>query len=299
MQLSLRDLLFFVAAADHANITAAAAGLNVSQPSVSLALQRLEERLGVQLLVRQHARGVALTAAGIDVLREARKLLTQVDDFEKTARNLGNEPQGNLRIGCLAYLVPRYLPALLSGFARRFANVTVDFIEGDQSRIVQALTTGEIEIALSYDLDLPRSISAETLLELPPYVIVGKQHRFATRRRIALRDLADDPVILLNLPISRDYYTRIFDIIGFAPRVRHRSNSVEAVRGLVAHGLGFSILNHRPKPKLAVDGHRIVELELNEKLPPARVSMLMTKGMRQRHVVETFVAHVRDRIKSV
>lgn len=299
MQLSLRDLLFFVAAADHMNITAAAAGLNVSQPSVSLALQRLEDRLGVQLLVRQHARGVALTTAGVDVLREARKLLTQAEDFEKAAKTLGHEPQGSLRIGCLAYLVPRYVPALLSGFARRFPNVTVDFIEGDQARMVHALSTGEIELALSYDLDLPRSISAESLLELPPYAVVDHQHRFAKRRRVALRDLAEDPVILLDLPISRDYYTRVFDIIGSTPRIRHRSNTVEAVRGLVAHGLGFSILNHRSRSKLVVDGHRIVELELSEKLPPARVSLLMARGMRARHVVEAFVAHVHDHIKVI
>jgi len=299
MQLSLRDLQFFVAAADHMSITAAAAGLNVSQPSVSLALQRLEDRLGVQLLVRQHARGVALTAAGVDVLREARKLLTQVDDFEKAAKTLSDEPQGSLRIGCLAYLVPRYLPALLLGFERRFPNVTVDFIEGDQTFLIHAISTGEVELALSYDLDLPRSISAESLLELPPYAVVGEQHRFAKRRRIALRDLAEDPVILLNLPISRDYYARIFDIIGVTPRILHRSNSVEAVRGLVAHGLGFSILNHRSKSKLAADGHRIIELELSEKLPPARVSMLTAKGMRPRYVVEAFVFHVKDCIQVI
>lgn len=188
MQLSLRDLQFFVAAADHMNITAAAAGLNVSQPSVSLALQRLEARLGVQLLVRQHARGVALTTAGVDVLREARKLLTQADDFEKAAKTLGHEPQGSLRIGCLAYLVPRYVPALLSGFARRFPNVTVDFIEGDQARMVQALSTGEIELALSYDLDLPRSISAESLLKLPPLCNCGPSASFCqTEVRCAAR----------------------------------------------------------------------------------------------------------------
>lgn len=299
MQLSLRDLHFFVAAADQMNITAAATGLNVSQPSLSLALQRLEERLGVQLLVRQHARGVALTAAGVDVLREARKLLSQVADFEQAARTLGEEPQGSLRIGCLAYLVPRYLPALLSGFAHRFANVSVDFIEGDQTRLVHALSTGEIELALSYDLDLPRSISAESLLELPPYAVVGSQHRLAKRRCTALRELAEDPVILLDLPISRDYYSRVFNIIGFTPRIRHRSNSVEAVRGLVAHGLGFSILNHRSKSQYAADGHRIIELELSENLPSAQVSMLTAKGMRPRHVVGAFVSHVKSHIKNI
>ena len=299
MQLSLRDLQYFVAAADHMNITAAAARLNVSQPSVSLALKRLEDRLGIQLLVRHHARGVALTAAGVDVLREARKLLSQAADLEQAAQTLGKEPQGSLRIGCLAYLVPRYLPVLLSGFARRYPNVSVDFVEGDQTRLVHALLTGEIEFALSYDLDLPSSISAESLLELPPYVVVGARHRLAKRRRTALREFAEDPVILLDLPISRDYYARVFDIIGVVPRIRHRSISVEAVRGLVAQGLGFSILNHRSRSRLAADGHRIVEVELTDELPPARVSLLTAQGMRPRQVVDALMSHVRDHMKNM
>ena len=299
MQLSLRELRFFVAAADCRSITAAAASLNVSQPSVSLAIAELERRLGVHLLVRHHARGVALTDAGRDVLREARKLLAQANDLEAMATALGEAPRGRLKIGCLTYLVPRYLPSLLSGFSAAHPDIAVDFVEGDQRRIVDSLMTGETELALSYNLDLPTSVTAEPLVDLPPYAIVHRRHRFAARKHIALRQLAEDPVILLDMPISREYYASIFSLLNIRPNIRHRSTSVEAVRGLVANGLGYSILNHRSRSRMAFDGQRIVELDIDDRLPPAQVSMLMPAGVKSRRIVEILGAHTKAYFRKI
>lgn len=75
IDVSLRTLRYFVAAADHGNVTLAAQTLKVSQPSVSIAIARVEKLFNAQLFVRQHSKGMALTPAGTEVLREARKLL--------------------------------------------------------------------------------------------------------------------------------------------------------------------------------------------------------------------------------
>lgn len=294
MQLSLKQLRIFISAADLQSITLAAASLNVSQPSVSLAIAELENRLGVQLLVRHHARGVALTAAGTDVLREARKLLAHASELQAMANALGEAPRGRLKIGCLTYLVPRYLPSLLSSFAVAHPEIEVDFIEGDQKRLVESLMTGETELAFSYDLDLPNSVHSEPLVDLTPYVIVHKRHPLTKHKRIKLRQLDQEPVILLDLPISRDYYAAMFNLLNINPRIRHRSVSVEAVRGLVANGLGYSILNHRAKSLTTYDGHQLAELEIDECLPPAQVSMLMPSGMKPRRITEILAAHTRN-----
>ena len=294
MQISLKELRFFVAAADHQSITLAAASMNVSQPSVSLAIAGLEDRLGIQLLVRHHARGVAITAAGIDVLREARKLLAHANDIQAMASALGEAPRGRLKIACLTYLVPRYLPSLMSSFSAAYPEIEVDFVEGDQKRLVDSLMTGEAELALSYDLDLPNSVSSEPLVDLEPYVIVAKRHQFAGQKRVRLQQLEQEPVILLDLPISRDYYTAIFTSLGITPRIRHRSTSIEAVRGLVANGLGYSILNHRAKSLTAYDGRKLAELQIEDSLPPARVSLLMPSGMKPRRIIEILAAHTRS-----
>jgi DNA-binding transcriptional LysR family regulator len=88
-------------------------------------------------------------------------------------------PGGRLKIACLAYLVPRYLPSLLSSFSAAHPEIEVDFVEGDQKHLVDSMMTGETELALSYDLDLPSSVSSEPLVDLEPYVIVAKRHRLA------------------------------------------------------------------------------------------------------------------------
>ena len=270
MSFSLKELKYFVSVADHSSITEAASVLHVSQPSVSLSVAELEKQLGVQLFVRQHARGVALTQAGADVLREARKLLAQASDLESVALLLGNELRGRLKIGCLPYLVPRYLPAILAGFTQRYPDIEVDFIERDQSQLVQSLMSGEIEVALSYN-------------------IVAHDHRLASRKHIGLNCLANDPVVLLDLPISREYYNTIFNILNIVPNVKYRTTSVEAVRSFVANRLGYSILNHRSETTMTYDGSKLVALEITDNLPSARIAVIMPSKMKMRRVAEAFM----------
>ena len=298
MPFSLRELRYFLAAADHRSATAAATAVNVSQPSISLAVADLEKRLGVQLFVRHHARGLALTPAGTDILREARKLLAQASDLEAMASSLGDELRGRLKIGCLPYLTPRYLPAILAGFTRRHPDIEIDFIEDDQSELVQSLMTGEIEMALTYNLDLPNNVEVDVLYDLPPYVIVSDRHSLASRKRIDMKLLAAEPVILLDLPISRDYYRTVFNILKISPQIRYRSKSVEAVRGFVANGLGYSILNHRSETNLTYDGSRLAALEISQILPSARIAAIIPAGMKLRRIVKTFIDYTKEHFRS-
>jgi DNA-binding transcriptional LysR family regulator len=173
IDISLRVLRYFVAAADHGNVTAAARALKVSQPSVSLAIAQLEEAVKTQLFVRQHSRGVALTPAGTTVLREARKLLAHVGDFADGVSGVAEETRGSLAVGCLGYLAPRYLAGLLSGFLAQYPQTDVTFRDGDQPDLIRGMVNGELEVALTYDLMLPRPFAVEPLLDLPPYIGIG------------------------------------------------------------------------------------------------------------------------------
>ncbi len=294
MDVSLRRLRYALAAADHGNVTAAARALNVSQPSVSLAIADLESSLGLKLFVRQHSRGVAPTAAGIEVLREARNLLAHAADFA-TGVAAGQEAlAGSLTIGCLAYLVPRYLGPMLSGFAARHPRVEVGFQEGDQDELVRGMTSGRLELALTYDVGLPRTLARELLRELPPYVIVATRHRLARRGAIALREIAEEPCVLLDLPISRDYFAAIFGALGLTPNLRYRSASVEAVRSFVGNGLGYSILNHTARSATTYDGKRLASLRLTDKLRPSRIAAAYLAGHDLRPVAAAFLGYARD-----
>jgi DNA-binding transcriptional LysR family regulator len=292
MDVSLRTLRYFIAAADHGNVTQAARDLKVSQPSVSLAIAQVEKVFNAQLFVRQHSRGVALTPLGTEVLREARKLLAHAKDFSAGAGQ-GHEIRGTLSIGCLTYIVPRYLPGLLRGFLARHANVEVDFRDGDQGELVRGLDNGELEAVLTYDLMLPRRLAVEPLLELKPYVLVAADHRLTKRKAIHLREIADEPCVLLSLPISHDYFAAIFGSVGLAPNIRYRTVSVEATRSLVSNGLCYSILTLPAKTLITYDGRRLAVLRLRDSLPPIRIASAHLADHKLRPVGQAFLGHAR------
>jgi DNA-binding transcriptional LysR family regulator len=290
---SIKELRYFVTAADKQSLTAAAATLNISQPSISLAVAALERKLGIQLFVRSRARGVALTTAGTDVLREARRLLAQMNDFEAMATQLGEELRGNLTVGCLASLVPRYLATILKSFALQYPQVRVDFTEADQTGLLRKLMTGETELAITL-LDLPRHFETEILCELPPYVLISAEHRMASSTGIDLRELASEPAVLLNLPASQEYFLSLFSSLGIVPNIRYRTASLETVRSLVANGLAYSVLNQRSEVMRSLDGQQLARLEINECLPSVRVMAAYPLGMHLRRVTRTFLDHVKQ-----
>ena len=96
---------------------------------------------------------------------------------------------------------------------------------------------------------------------------MGPDHPLAGRDRIYVFELASEPMVLLDLPHSRDYFTDVFTRRGIAPVVRHRFTSFEAVRAMVARGHGFTLLNQRPVHDLTYDGGRLVVIDLAEETP--------------------------------
>jgi DNA-binding transcriptional LysR family regulator len=294
---SIRELRYFVTAADRCSLTSAASALNVSQSSISLAVAALERKLGVQLFIRSHARGVALTSAGVAILREARRLLADISDLEATASSLGSEPQGSLTVGCLACLVPRYLITTLRGFGDAYPRIKVDFTEVDQTTLYKQLMTGETDIAVTL-LDMHGKLQKEVLCELPPSVLTSADHRLARKSKIELQELSDEPAVLLDLPASQDYYRNLFSAAGVTPNIRYRTGSIETVRSLVANGLAYSVLNQRSDVRTSLDGQKLCRIGLRRGLPTVRIMAMHPAGTRLRHIAQLFLQHMRDALKA-
>lgn len=294
MDLSLRMLRYVVAAADCGHVTEAARRLRVSQPSVSSAIAELETITGVQLFVRQHARGVKLTPAGMSIVNEARLLLNRSRDFIQSAQELGGAVAGDIAVGSFLTLAVRFMPGLLARFAQLHPRVNVTLQEGDQQELLAMLLAGKIELALAYDFALTDEVEAQALAELPPYVVVSKNHRLARRRHVSLKELAPEPFVLLDLPYSRDYFFRLFHLAGVEPRVVFRTRSQELIRGLVAHGHGYGIQNAISATTTAYDGGEIAVLPIEEKLPPTRIMSVQLKQNALRPAVEAFAAFLRE-----
>lgn len=295
MDLSLRALRYIVAVADLGSVTAAARHLHVSQPAISEMIAQLEDQLGFTLFLRHHARGVTQTPAGARVVTEARRLLAHAADFARAARALGDEPAGEVALGCFVTVAPRFLPRLLSAFAARHPAITVRTEEGDQAETVGALGTGRTEVALAYDFGLPETLEAEPLLVLPPYAALPAAHPLARRPRLTLAEVAAAlPLLLLDLPHSRDYFLGLFRAKGLEPRIAFASRSQELLRGLAGNGHGFAIQNAVSPSAFAVDGSRIAARPLEPDLAPVRMMLLSPRGVPPRPAVRAFAAFVRE-----
>lgn len=154
----------------------------------------------------------------------------------------------------------------------------VDLVEGESERLQTALRHGRCELALMYDLGLDDDIERELLAVAPPYVILPPAHRLARNAKgIHLRDIADDPMVLLDLPHSRDYFRSLVASVGVEPHIRYRTSSYETVRALVARGHGFAILNQEPAEPTTYDGGSVVKVPLVDKLDPHGLSRRVSR----------------------
>ncbi len=285
---TLRQLEYFAAAASLGSIVRAAEHLNVSQPSVSTAISKLEDQLGVQLFLRQHAHGVALTSSGRRLFREARDMLRQAEDFYDSARSVDSALTGNLALGCFLTLGPLFMPALVTLFTQANPGATISLKEANQDDLISGLSSGRFDLALLYDLEVPSSIRTTPLARFAPYVLLSEDHPMAKEERVDLHELAGEPFVLLDVPPSRNYFLGLFHQAGLEPNVTFSSPSIEMVRGLVGRGIGYSMLVTRPKGDITYDGLRIVTRPLTQNFTNSTISLARPGSMRPTRLMDAF-----------
>ena len=258
MNVSLRQLEYVSTAADCGSICRASERLRISQSSISTAIDRVEREFGIRIFVRQPSKGLTVTRSGRQLLHRIAGLLAEVDSFAAKASILNDSLAGELNIGCFAPFSPQFLPSIFRELTDRYPAISIHLYEGDVREVQKFLIEGTVDAILSYDVGLSRQITSIELGEAPPYVVLSEHDPLTHRKSVALADLKDEPMILLDLPESRTYFSMLFETIGSQPNIAHRTETYEMVRSLVAAGLGFSILNLRPVIDETYDGNRVV-----------------------------------------
>jgi DNA-binding transcriptional LysR family regulator len=288
LRYSLRQLEYLLAVADAGTVAGAARRLGVAQPTVSASVAKLEDQIGVQLLIRHHAQGVSLTPAGAGIVREARQLVRQAKDLQAHAGAAGEAMEGDLGVGAFLSLAPAYMPALISEFQERHRRVRIALHEGTQDQIVDGLRSGRFELALAYAIGLPKDVHAEPLTSLEPHVLLSARHRLARRKRVTLAALKDEPFILFDVAPSRAYFTGLLRDHGIEPKIAFSSPSLELVRGLVGRGAGYSLLVTRPHGERTYEGKPLAVRPIAEPCRPSEVSLASLKQVRPTRLMTAF-----------
>jgi DNA-binding transcriptional LysR family regulator len=295
---TLRQLEYFVAVGKAGSIAAASDKLNVSSPSISAAITQLEVEFGVTLFVREHARGLSLTKAGHRIMERTEFVLREAELLATLAGEITGKIQGILSVGCLATFAQFILPGIRRDFEQNYPDVRIEQRELNQADIFSQLRRAELDIALTYDLDIPADLEFQPLHELPPYVVLGEDHALAGRAELTISDLQDSPMVLLDLPFSGEYFLSFFREANIKPNIAERTADMSVMRSLVANGFGFSIANIRPSNTLSPDGKKLVYVSLAGGLRPLRLGLLRARAENETNTLKAFVEHCSRAVKS-
>lgn len=294
---TLRQLEYLVAVGEAGSIVAAAQQVNVSPPSISAGIAHLEEELGIHLFVRHHAQGLTPTLAGHKLLEHAQLVLRQAAALRDLAGELSGSIRGPLAIGCLSTFAQVVLPGLRRSFVDQYPDVRISQIEADQSEIFSLLRQAKIDVALTYDLDVPTDLKFFPMLELPPLVAIGEDHPLGHLTEVTVEELAPYPMVLLDLPLSSDYFLSFFAKKDLRANISERTRDMAVMRSLVANGFGYSIANIRPLHDIAPDGKPLRFIPLAGNPRPMKLGMLMSTAVERSQLHRAFLASAGDWIK--
>jgi DNA-binding transcriptional LysR family regulator len=276
---TLRQLSCFAAACEGGGIGAAARRLHLAQATVSAAIANLERTLGVQLLVRGRRRAATPSPAGRELLAAAIEVLAAAARLEERSAALRGDVSGELPVGCLVTLAPVAAPRTCRLFERRWPRARVRLLPGDQGELLARLRDGTVAIVITYDLGLDDQVEFEPLALAPPYALVAAGHPLAAAKTVTLAELAAEPLVLLDLPLSRDYFLGLFRTAGVEPDISRRVADPELARSLVAWGYGYTLANARPAPTRAVDGKRLQAVPVRGPVHTPQVGLARRAGL--------------------
>jgi len=240
----LRQLRYFVAVAEERSFSRAARRVHISQPPLSRQVALLEQRLDVQLLNRT-THEVSLTKAGEAFLAEARQLLSLSAKAGEVARRASRGETGRIRIGFIGAALYSFLPRLLREYRQRYPDVEISLSQLTIAQQGEALVNREIDVGVIRQHLADDALQTWCVLKEPFVVALPLDHPLARREKVMLKSLAREPFVFFNrrdAPVVYDQTLRICEHAGFSPHIVQEARPMATVIGLVAAGLGVSIV---------------------------------------------------------
>ncbi len=245
--LTLRDLQYLVAVADHQHFGKAATACNVSQPALSAQIRKIEDVLGIQLFERTNRR-VTITPSGQLVANQARVVLEEAAKISEMTQSVHEPLSGSLRLGAIATVGPYLIPYLLAPMKKSYPKLKLFLQEGLTDRLLGELKAGQLDAVIASDTFEDPSLRTIPLFFEPFILAVPRGHSLAAKERLTRRDLnSEDMILLEDGHCLRD---QTLDICPANRRGNVRqffATSLETLRHLVATGSGYTLI-----PNLAV-----------------------------------------------
>lgn len=271
--LDLRHLRYFVAVAEELHFGRAAERLGISQPPLSDQIRGLEATLGTQLFQRTQ-RQVTLTSSGRVLHDEATKLIAHAERVSEVMASARSGSAGQLFLGCVPTGLFGALPAILGEGRAALGALEVRVTEAHTAQIVAAVLDGSLDAGLVWEDRAPPTLAIRPLERVRFIAALHHSHALAATQRVALADLADDPLILSPREVTPHQFDRIhagFSAAGLSPHIGQQARSIVAQLGFVASGLGYALVPAYAR-KLAIAG--VTFVALRESLDSVPLSLI-------------------------
>lgn len=285
--LDVRRLRVLKEVAERGSFSAAAESLSYTQSAISQQIAALEREAGTTLVDRR-PRGIRLTEAGRSLVEASEAILERLSAAEAELEAIADLRGGRLRLATFSTAGASIVPLAVKAFAQRHPDVRLTLAELEPEDSLPKIRSGEVDIAMTFEYsslpscwydELTEDIEQTHLLDDPMHVALPGGHRLADRPTVRLKDLADEAWIQGDPEgICGAMHLTACNVAGFQPRVGFVSDDYTVVQGLVAAGVGVSLI-----PELALDNVRddIAIVPLGRQAPVRRIyAASLTRGHR-------------------
>ncbi len=258
--LNLQDLKYLVAVAEHRHFGRAAEACNVSQPTLSSQIRKLEDGLGVKLLERTNKR-VDLTPVGSQILEHARQALAQAREMETVARAARDPLVGPLRLGVIPTLAPYLMPLILQPLREAYPGLTIELWEDQTRALIEGVRGHRLDAVLLATAETAPEITEIQLFREPLLAALPPKHRLARAKAVEEAALASELMVLSEGHCLANQALAACGSKSAGPRNALQSSmqaaTLETLVNLVAAGYGATLI-----PALAVDSFRRREIAI-------------------------------------
>jgi DNA-binding transcriptional LysR family regulator len=279
LSFNIRQIRYFVAAAEAGKIVAAAASVGISPSAITEAIQDLEETVGTRLVTR-HRGGIKVTYDGYVFLQHCRNVLSALSAATVAVGANRKRVEGELTLGVTITVAGYFLAAPLARFRRSFPDVKVSVRELDRSVIEKQLAAGQLGLGILLVSNLKHvdELATETLAKSRRRLWTSTNHPLLAKPKVTLRDIAKEPYIQLTIDEAAKTTLSYWAKHGLAPSVVFRTDSVEAVRSLVATGAGVTILSDMVYRPWSLEGDKLESREVSAQIPTMDVGLAWSKN---------------------
>lgn len=241
--MELRQLRYFIEVAEREHISEAAVHLHVAQSAVSRQIANLEEELGIELFERV-GRNVKLTPIGKIFLAHSISALQAIDYAKKQIDEYLDPKKGTIKIGFPTSLASHLLPTVISAFKKEYPDVAFHLRQGSYNYLIDAVKNRELNLAFLGPLP-PKDSAINTAILFTENIsaLLPSNHPFAKRDKLQLIDLRNEAFVLFPEGyILNKMVVEACNSVGFEPIVASEGEDMDAIKGLVAAGIGLSLL---------------------------------------------------------